>query len=404
MRRIAFIMPQFPRYDETFIMREILELSKDSLDLYIFSLQPSKDTIAHTEFESLSNKVYNANFLFSWTVLFAQIYFLVLSPLKYISTFFYILAKLFLSRNYLFKAIAIFPKSVYFAKLAKEKRINHIHAYWATTPTVTAIIIKRLINIDFSFTGHAHDIYVDTKMLEEKIEQAKFVTTCTEYNRRYLLGLMNGYQRSDKIIVSYHGVDLEKFNGKVTKSPSHQVTSKFRILSVGSLLECKGFDVLIEACKTLKDGGLDFECTIAGGGPLEEKLKSKIKNAKLEDCVKLTGYITQDALIPLYQQSDVFALPVKLDIHWGIPNVLLEAMACAVPVITTNLPSIPELIKDKQDGLIVPEKDPYALAGAIKLFYQDKDLRLVIGKNGKLIIQEKFDLRKNVAKMRNLFV
>ena len=121
------------------------------------------------------------------------------------------------------------------------------------------------------------------------------------------------------------------------------------------------------------------------------------------DNIKFTGYITQDKLIPLYQKADVFALPARLDMHWGIPNVLLEAMAAKVPVITTGLPSIPELIEDGKTGFIVQEKDPHALAEKVMLLANNPDLRGQVGGAGYRVIQDRFDAAKNTVKLKNLF-
>lgn len=421
--KTAFIMPQFPRYDETFIMREVLELKNQGLNMIVFSLKAPKDKIVHEEAEEFLDSVVNLPFLFSFRLLFSNFYFLFSRPLRYLGSLGFIFTRYAKSPKALLKALAVFPKTVAFARIAQKAKVRLVHGYWATTPTVCAMVIKRLTGIPFSFTGHAHDIYVDTVGLREKIERAEFVVTCTRDNKKYLEKLLmgeNGREKietryEDKIIVSYHGLDLGRFNGKtedarclMPDASNEDLGSRiedrtFRILSVGSLLDCKGFDILIDACKILRDEAADFECTIAGGGPLEQELKRRTQYAGLNTKIKFTGYITQEKLIPLYKAADVFVLAMKPQIHWGIPNVLLEAMAAGAPVICTMLPSIPELIEEGKTGFIVPAYDPQAVAEAIKRLIDDPQLRQKVADAGKIAVEAKFDVRKNAAQLRGIF-
>lgn len=242
------------------------------------------------------------------------------------------------------------------------------------------------------------------------------MTTCTEHNKDYLEKILKGEGRrektgerrvksdrgGEKIIVNYHGVDLSRFATLVHR-PQTTDHGKFRILSVGSLLECKGFGYLIDACRILKDEEVDFRCIIAGGGKLESDLKSQIANSYLNDKVEMTGYITQEKIIPLYQSADVFVLAMVPEIHWGIPNVLLEAMACGVPVICTMLPSIPELARDGETGFVIPAQDPSAIALAVEKLYRDPALRKRIGEAGRKVVKEKFDVAKNSKRLKILF-
>lgn len=412
--KVAFIFSKFPCYDETFILREMNEIKKQGLEFLIFSLKKPKDKIMHEEAKDLAKGSIYVPFI-SLKVLSAQLYFLLFHPVKYLKALFYVIRIHIKSPNFFIKTLALFPKSVYMAKMMKKMKVSQVHGQWATHPATSAMIISRLSGIPFSLTGHAHDIYQDTAGLREKIKDAKFVTTCTNDNKNYLLRLLGqppfslSAQFKEKIIVNYHGIDLEKFKcqlenkGQPGKDGATPYFPGFRILSVGSLMECKGFDILIEACKILKDKDVDFECTIAGGGPLEQKLKRHVQEARLEENVKFTGYITQDKLIPLYQQADAFALPVRLGIHWGIPNVLLEAMAAKLPAICTNLPSIPELIDNNKTGFIIPEKNPQALADVLIKLSNDISWRREIGNAGYRVVEEKFDIRKNSVKLVELF-
>lgn len=400
--KTAFIFSQFPCYDETFILREMNQLKENGLHFVIYSIKPCKDKVKHSETEELGKNTYYLP-LFSLRLIFINLFYLIRHPLRYITIFLSVLFNNLLSPNFFFKTMALWPQAIGFAWRAGKDKISQVHGQWATFPATIAFIISRLNNIPFSFTGHAHDIFVDTAGLKQKINNASFVVTCTAYNKQYLLSLLNGHKAEEKIIVNYHGLDIDRFRVQGQECKTKVKNSKFKILAVGSLLECKGFDILIDTCRILKDKGIDFECNIAGGGPLEKSLKSQASSLKLEERIKFTGYITQDRLIPLYRQADVFALPVRLDIHWGIPNVLLEAMAAKVPVVCTNLPSITELIQESKTGFVIPEKNPEALAETMIKLYKDEKLRKEVGNAGYAIIENKFNIRRNTQNLITLF-
>jgi glycosyltransferase involved in cell wall biosynthesis len=286
--------------------------------------------------------------------------------------------------------VAVFPKSVYFARLVAEEKIAHIHANWATHPATSAWIMSRLTGVPFSFAGHASDIYLDRTMLADKIRAAKFVATCTRFNKQYLAALA-GAGAADRIVVSYHGVDLERFR------PAPRRAGPFRILAVGTIITCKGFDDLIEACGILAGKNVPFECAIVGDGAERRRLERLIERLELADRVSITGYVSQEALVPLYQQASVVALPAIADAHFGIPNVLLEALAVETPVVCTKLPSMPEMMEDGVQGLYVPERAPEALAAALEALARDPARGRAMGEAGRRTVQALFDTEKNIA-------
>ncbi len=394
--RIAFVFSQFPCYDETFILREMDQLKSNGLNFFIYSIKRCKDRIVHDDAKELIGLTRYLP-LFSLQIFFINLFSMLRHPFSYIMTFLEVFIGNIKSTNFFIKTIGLWPQAVAFAYQARKDKISHVHGQWATYPATFAFVISKLNDIPFSFTGHAHDIYLDTTMLAKKIREAKFVVTCTEDNKRYLKKIAKG-----RIVVNYHGVDLTRF--AVDNKPKTVDHRSFSILSVGSLLECKGFDILIDACKILQDRRIDFKCVIAGGGPLEEKFKLHAEHNGLDAKIIFIGYITQDKLIPYYKEADVFALPVRLDIHWGIPNVLIEAMAVRLPVVTTALPSIPELIEDGKGGFIVPEKDSQALADRLMLLAKNNALRKQVGEAGYRVVQEKFNIHKNALKFRELFM
>jgi glycosyltransferase involved in cell wall biosynthesis len=293
--------------------------------------------------------------------------------------------------------VAAFPKAVYFATLVEAQRLTHIHANWATHPAMSALVMARLTDVPWSFTGHASDIYLHTAMLAEKIRAAKFVITCTRYNRDYLISLA-GEAAASKIVVSYHGIDLDKFR-PTPKLPA----PPFQLLAVGTLMAGKGFSDLIEACRMLAGRGLSFACTIVGDGRERPRLERLIRRYGLTMQVSITGYLAHEAVIRLYQQAHLVLLPALSESHFGIPNVLLEAMAVETPVVCTALPSLAEVLEEGRHGLYVPEHNPAALAQAIAALARDPERCRGMGEAGRRQIEALFDMRKNVTVLAALF-
>jgi glycosyltransferase involved in cell wall biosynthesis len=290
----------------------------------------------------------------------------------------------------LVKSLALLPKTLHFAELARAEGVDHLHAHWATYPANTALVVSRLTGIPWSLTCHAHDIFFEPLLLAEKLAETSFVLTCTGDNKRHL-ETVSPHARA-KVTVSYHGLDLGRFRPDPDRAPGPRP----RLLGVGSLLECKGFDLLIAACGLLAERRRDFELTIAGGGPEEDKLRQAAAAAGVADRVRFTGYLTQDDLLPLYRAADLFVLPAVLEIHWGIPNVLVEALACEVPVITTALPSLKELVSDGVHGLVARNRDHRDLAEKIDRLLADPERRRAMGRAGRARVEEIFDIERTI--------
>jgi glycosyltransferase involved in cell wall biosynthesis len=234
-------------------------------------------------------------------------------------------------------------------------------------------------------------------MLREKLRDAKFVLTCTRHNKDYL-ARVGGPGTADKVVVSYHGVDLVQFR-PVPADPGDML----RILTVGTLRECKGLPDLIEACRILAGRGVPFDCTIVGDGEERRRLEQLIRDTGLADRIRILGFLAQEALIPLYQRASVVVLPALSESHFGIPNILLESFAVETPVICTALPSLSEVMEDGVHGLYVPERDPEALAHALETLARDPERRRAMGAAGRRQVEALFDAETNVAALEPLF-
>ncbi|MBI4358113.1 MAG: glycosyltransferase [Candidatus Omnitrophica bacterium] len=391
--KIAFIVSKFPCYDEAFILREIYALSK-KMDIFVFSLKKSEEKVLHDQARELSPRTIYVPYFFSLQILAACLEICLRHPLRYWRALKRLVFGNFRSPHFLIKSLAFFPKAIYLARWLQKSSVTHIHAYWATYPASVALVASEITGIPFSFTGHAHDIYLDTTHLKEKIMRSAFVTTCTQQNKTHLMNVAPRYNRN-QIIVNYHGVELSSFdvNGKVRNK-------RFEILSVGTLHYYKGFQYLIPALGLLRDKGLDFKCTIVGGGPLESDLRKHIRLLNLEPYVLMTGPLKQSEILPYYKRADLLVLMAQPEWHWGIPNVLIEALAAKTPVITTRFGSVDELVKENETGLLVAPRDPPALAAATEKLYRDDFFRQKLAEAGCRVVSALFDLDRNIEVFR----
>lgn len=282
--------------------------------------------------------------------------------------------------------------------------ITHLHAHFAHTATTVAMLAARLSGRPFSFTAHAKDIYrVDMNpgnLLTRKLQSASFTVTCTRANVDYLARLSNEREKIHRI---YHGIDLQLFQ---QNRPAESHTSPL-ILAVGRFVEKKGFPILIEACRMLRDDGVNFQVRIVGGfTPLTAEIEQLIAQLGLGEQILLQPAMTQEELTRLYAAATLFALPSLVTDDGdrdGIPNVLAEAMAMGLPVVSTRISGIPELVRNGETGLLVAERDPVALAAAIRRLLEDMQLREELGRRGRELVEQEFDARRNISALKELF-
>ena len=396
---IGFLLKTYPKLSETFILNEILELERQGLNLHIFSLRCPQKRRTHpgiaqvkapvTYLPSLLpefNPVQEKELLDAHLALFHQ------------DNGTYFRALQFYMERPEERRLHEFLQGGYLAWKLQQLGITHLHAHFANVPTATAEIAQAFTGLSYSVTAHAKDIYLsDNGALDRRMAKAEFVLTCTDYNRRYLEQISTS---RTPIHLAYHGLDVTRFSPK----PRTQQSDVPLILSVGRFCEKKGFPYLLQACHTLKQVGVPFRCAIVGYGPLEKSIRHQISVLGLNEQITLVGKLTQDQLIEYYQQADIFVLPCLVTDDGdrdGIPNVLLEAMAMEVPVISTNISGISELVESNQNGVLVPEKDALSLTQALEALMRQPELRTALGKAGRLTVMEKFGLTRNVGAVKD---
>ncbi len=360
--RVAYLLVQFPQLSQTFISREIVALQELGVGVSIFSLfnPPSDLGVAHKINEELQSLAHYSSF-FSIDVISSQFFFLKKSPKKYLKAFFKVIQYSYKKPKLLAQALLCFPKTVYFSRLMMEDEVEHIHCHFVTLGSILGKAASILVGTTLSLHPHAAGLFTrDQNTVIRQLSEATKIVTISTYHRDYIAQICPSISTEDIEIV-YCSIDTDLFS-PATASPQKD---EIQIFSVGRLIEKKGFTYLIDACYLLRKKDVNFKCHIVGSGPQFKMLQSKIEALDLGDYVILHGAKPQSEILDYYHASDIFTLPCVVAADGnkdGLPVVLIEAMSCGLPVVTTPVAGIIDLVSDRQNGLLVLERDSQKLA------------------------------------------
>ncbi|HKF86134.1 MAG TPA: glycosyltransferase, partial [Candidatus Limnocylindrales bacterium] len=294
--RVAYVMSRFPKLTETFVVAEILGMEAAGVDVSIHPLLRYREPVVQPDAARLAGLVRYLPFV-SRAIVRANLRALRRAPRRYLGTLAAVVAGTAGSRNYLVRGLALFPKIVLMAERMQAARVEHVHCHFSSHPAVAGFVIGRLTGIPWSFTAHGSDLHVDRHMLCDKVREAAFVVAISEDNRRVITGTC-GADAAPRVRVIHTGVDTAAF--PVVDRPDD---GRLSILCIGTLHEVKGQRHLIDACRRLREAGVDFECRLVGEGQDREMLEERIRDAGLQDLVTLLGARTRDEIIELLGTS-----------------------------------------------------------------------------------------------------
>lgn len=400
-RVIAYVMSRFPHLPETFIVREMTELERHGWQVALYPLIAQRQPVVHEEAGRWVPRMRRLPFL-SPAVLAANVEAFARTPRRYAALLGRVLRENASSPNFLWRALALWPKAVYAARRMERENVAHVHAHYASHPALVAWIIHRLTGIPYSITAHAHDIFVRTAMLETKLRDAEFVVAISEYNREYLARRFGSWVR-EKARVIHCGIVPERLTPCAEPAARRE---RFEVIHVGSLQPYKGQSTLVRACELLRDRGIPIHCRIIGGGEARGRLERMIAGARLEGAVELLGPRTEDEVARLLPTADCYVQPSVVTSSGkmeGIPVAIMEALACALPVVATSISGVPELVRPGDTGLLVPPADAQALADALARVYADPPGAARMGRAGRALVLDRFNLHTNVRDLAALF-
>jgi glycosyltransferase involved in cell wall biosynthesis len=430
---VAYVLKGFPVLSETFISSELYRVEQAGIPLHIFVVKPRDEREHHPVIDRIQAR---PDYLPPTTRIGegSRLRWLITNTPRFVPSLVRALrrrprgvlaaARLALGESILARSTFwSWPKVSYVRdlllalaladRLFQAPHIRHLHAHFAHDATTVTWLASMITGLSFSFTAHAKDIYAGRLnprgLLPRKLHAATFVVTCTEANRRHLAGMAN----STPVHRVYHGLndDFRRFSLLRPAHPTER--GQLCLLAVGRLVRKKGFDVFVEACGLLHRQGVSFEAAIIGEDDdvgfnigVGADLRDRIARLGLTDHVRMLGQLGQREVYDHYRGATVFCLPCRVlddGDRDGIPNVLLEAMWCGVPVVTTGVSGIPELVEDGTNGLLIPGDDPDALARAIAKLDADRELADRLGRTGRKTVSERFDGDVLARRLATLF-
>jgi glycosyltransferase involved in cell wall biosynthesis len=394
VHHLAYVFERFPTFTQTFCVREILELERQGLNPLIFSVRDTRhesprhfpDELYHRvhflpaekELIAIIKEEKDANRLPQQTVLSLRHW--GERPDK--------------MRVY---------EAAYIGQKMRAANVWHAHAHFAGIGARVCWWLKYCHDFTFSFTGHANDIFCEEAGLDltlaRLMRDAALVITVSDFSARQLRGRFPAAAR--KIRRVYNGLDVEHY------ALPRRESEPPLILSAGRLIEKKGFAYLISACARLVEGGHKFRCEIAGDGPLEDELRSRIERLRLGDSVTLLGARPQEDIIRRLGEARVFALACATDQDGGkdnLPTVIMEAMAAGVPCVSTRVAGVPEMVEDGVTGALVEEGKPDDFSRALEKFLRDRRLCAQMGEAGRQRAERLFSQQANVGRLRRFLI
>ena len=399
------ILKGYPRISETFISNEIRLLEELGFAIHLFSMRQPRESFTHDSVKKIRATVdYLPETLIKPLprLLYHNLILAAKNPRVYgaaLKTAY----RRFLRTRKSATLKHLLQAGYLVQRLLPERGVTHLHAHFAHSPTSVAMFTSRLTGLPFSFTAHAKDIYTsDPRQIREKIGLARFVVTCTEFNRKHLRELSDGY--ATPIHRNYHGIDVRLFSGN---NDMRQMPAKpYQILTIARLTAKKGLPTIYKALRLLRDQGVSLHHTHIGGGEDREKITSLIEDLNLGSVTRLLGTQPHGVVLEHYRKADLFVLGSEVAPDGdrdGIPNVLVESMAVGLPVVATNISGIPELVDHEKTGLLVPPGQPDKLADAMLRLLTDEKLRPQAIAAGKQRVVQEFDNRNLIKELSEIY-
>ena len=396
-RAIAYLCSEYPAISHTFIYREIESLRKAGMIVHTASIhKPSNLKVMTSDEQMEAEKTFMVLSQPIPLILSAHLHCLRKSPLGYLRMAGGAIKLLTKGPKSPVKALAYFAEAGILLQWLHSLGISHIHEHFANPTAIVAMLMKIYGGINYSLSVHGPDIFyrVDSALLEEKVQEAAFIRCISHYCLSQIMRISEP-AKWDKFHIVRCGVNPDLYS--VREEPHNPIPN---ILCVGRLVPAKGQHIMLEACRILKKEGLHFQVTIIGEGPDSRSLEQFTTINSLKDIVTFTGVLGQNTVRDYYDKADIFVLASFAE---GVPVVLMEAMAKEIPVISTRITGIPELIEHEHDGLLATPGDADDLARQIRKLLKNPELRCVFGRAGRKKVISLYNQHINNKQMVNLF-
>ena len=392
MKKFAYLFERFPSFGQTFCYREVAELAREGVTPPIFSIRNPKDEPRQNWDARIVKRVH---YLPGENELLDDV------------------RKASKKRKLTPEIVAVLDEwgrrtdflrlyqAVFVGLRLREMEIDHVHAHFMGMAARTAFWIHRFFPITFSFTAHANDIFAPRNFeigLDKLVDAARVIVTVSDYANKFLQERFP--EHADRIRRIYNGLDLTEF-GRAGFSSVPPL-----VLAVGRLIAKKGFADLIRACGLLAQRGKSFRCEIIGEGPLENELRGQINRLNLQNRVALSGAKPLRDVRQRLAVANLFVLPSIIDPDGGmdnLPTVIMEAMATGLPVVSTKIGGIPEMVVENETGFLVQPGDAAGFANAIERLISNPAVAQKMGSAGYERAQRLFSIERNARELYTLF-
>ncbi|MGI9086668.1 MAG: glycosyltransferase [Chthoniobacterales bacterium] len=389
--RLGYLYSRYPVLSQTFCDTEMLELERRGFDLVIASMYPPKTPVRHEYLARLRAPIHYAPEKVKLEKLVRNAKQKGRWPERLIAEH---------ERKYgpEYKAALRARNALFFVDLFEREKVNHVHVHFANRAAHTALFVNAISAIPFSMTAHGQDFMTDLgneELLCEICGKAEFVAAETNFSRDLLAAQCPA--SAGKTLRVYNGMELKKFSAAIDSTA--RAAGPVRLLSVGRLVEFKGFDVLLDACAELQRNGIDFRCEIIGDGELRDELRARANEKNVTEKIHFSGERSQDYVLGALAACDIFVLAAIVDRRGAsdvFPTVIAEAMTSAKPVVSTTVAGIPELVANNETGLLVSPRDHSALAGALTRLISEENLRARFGRAGRQRIERNFTIEHTI--------
>ena len=406
MPHVAYVLLWYPVFTQPFIFREVEGLKKAGVPLTVYSLYGRSVHKCSDAMRAVACQTHSFGMPAAGRFFLAFVRRFFAQPRVMLGLMREMLFRPWLHLESAAEVCWGFLAGVYFARLFSEAGIDLIHTPWPRGAATAAWAASRLSGIPFSLTARGDNLDPAEPDLLDKMGQCLFIRANNQADRQRMQRMLSPASR-EKIDLVYNSLTLRPEQCRPVR-----LIPPVRLLAVGRFSLTKGFTYLLEACKILKDKSFPFVLTLIGGGGLATggylgpQLAKMRTELGLEEQVRMPGLVSHNELPKLLETHDIFVAPCVIAPSGerdGIPNVIIEALAFGLPVISTEVNAIPEIVRNGETGMTVPQRDAAALAEAVlSLSAQPEEARRMAA-NGRKLALELFDEDSNIRKLRDMF-
>lgn len=387
--RIAYITGQYPRATDTFIQREVFALRDQGVEVHTFSIRQTGDEhIVGQEQESEQSKTFYVLPISPAKLLLIHAQLLFQDPKRYLNTIKLAISTCFPGVRGLLYQLFYFVEAGVVAREMQFRNLSHLHNHSPQSSGNVTLLAAEMGGFTFSLTLHGPYVFFSAEQwhLREKLNRALFISCISHFARSQGM-LYASLETWSRMHIIHCGVNSDQFQLVTHQGIGH------RLLYVGRLATTKGLPILLESLASLKSTFPNLVLTVVGDGTDKLVLQEIVSRLGIQEAVEFVGYQSQSKVREYMQQTDILVLPSFAE---GIPVVLMEAMAAGLPVVTTRIAGINELVEDGVSGYLVPPGDMTSLAEAIKNLLKDEQLRTIFGKAGRCKVEQDFNVEKEV--------